>query len=124
MSKCPFTGCALEKTGGCEPSYREICKHHAEEMKMDISQLHAALRRGVVHVVFTKANGQERAMKATLNDAFLPEENRGRSTLTETDSTAISVWDVEAKGWRAFRLDSLKEINGISVSSSVSMLSE
>ncbi len=27
---CPFTGCPLEKTGGCQPSYRAECEHQAQ----------------------------------------------------------------------------------------------
>jgi hypothetical protein len=91
---------------------------------MDLQQLHAALRRGVVEVVFRKANGERRVMSATLNDAFLPEENRGRSVLAETEASALSVWDTQNNGWRAFRVDSVISVNGMPFSASASMLSE
>lgn len=26
---CPFTGCPLEKTGGCLPEYKAQCEHQA-----------------------------------------------------------------------------------------------
>jgi len=28
---CPFQGCPLDKSGGCESRYREICEYHAEQ---------------------------------------------------------------------------------------------
>lgn len=30
QEKCPFPGCPLEKTGGCEPEYKAQCLHQAE----------------------------------------------------------------------------------------------
>jgi hypothetical protein len=28
--KCPFPGCPLENTGGCEPEYKAQCRHQAQ----------------------------------------------------------------------------------------------
>lgn len=30
QEKCPFPGCPLEKTGGCQPEYKVECLHQAE----------------------------------------------------------------------------------------------
>ena len=67
------------------------------------------LKRNLIKVVFTKANGEERIMNCTLHDSVLP-----GPTITETkkkvNPDTISVWDVDANGWRSFRMDSIKEV--------------
>ena len=71
------------------------------------------LRRGLCEVVFTKANGEERQMTCTLHSDYLPpiseeEDNpsKPKRTSNETDDV-VTVWDVDAEGWRRFRLDSI-----------------
>jgi hypothetical protein len=88
-------------------------------------QLHTLLLNGVVEVLFTKADGTDRRMLATLNDGYLPEESRGKGQLLgETSAAHMSVWDTEANSWRAFRLETIKsvKIKGIEYSPSRSML--
>ncbi len=64
-----------------------------------------------VTIVFTKSDGSPRVLKCTLDPAVLPEQ---QSALTETkrheNQDVLAVWDVEAGGWRSFRLASIKEI--------------
>ena len=68
------------------------------------------LRQGECEVVFTKANGDERQMVCTLHPDFLPyvDHDAPKGQSNETDE-AVTVWDVEAQGWRKFRIDSLIE---------------
>lgn len=66
------------------------------------------LRNEVCEVVFTKKDGSERNMFCTLHPDILPiQEN-----ITEKDKlpsdTVITVWDIEADGWRSFRVDTIK----------------
>lgn len=69
------------------------------------------LRNGVVTVSFTKVDGSERTMTCTLLPDYLPEEYRSKQPmLTETVGSSISVWDVNANGWRAFRVDSVTAV--------------
>lgn len=82
--------------------------------------LKTMLRKSVVEVVFTKKDGTERTMKATLKAEYLPviqpksevlgvtteEASSPRPRAKSADS--IAVWDVEANGWRSFRWDSIK----------------
>lgn len=66
------------------------------------------LRTGVATVTFLKVDGTKRVMECTLEPSYLPEEFRNRgAVLTETAGNHISVWDVQASGWRSFRLDSI-----------------
>lgn len=70
------------------------------------------LREGKVSVTFTKTNGDKREMICTLVPSVLPVQE----TITETKKSnpdVCSVWDLEAKGWRSFRWDSVIEINQI-----------
>ena len=71
------------------------------------------LRNNVVTVTFTKVNGEERVMKCTLLPEYVPNAttNNGQVLLQESESKAVSVWDVHANGWRSFRVDSVKSIS-------------
>ena len=70
----------------------------------------------IVTVKFKKADGSERVMKCTLMQSMIPQTTK---TVAETNNTVkerrendsvVAAWDVEAEGWRSFRLDSIIEI--------------
>lgn len=71
------------------------------------------LHRGICTVTFTKVNGETRTMQCTLHPDYLPESR----LLTEDDTprtqdpNTLPVWDIESKGWRSFRLDSVTNFN-------------
>lgn len=71
------------------------------------------LHNGVHTVVFTKVNGDERTMRATLLPEYV---NNGKMLLQESESkrpenpNVVSVWDMDNNGWRSFRVDSVKEL--------------
>jgi hypothetical protein len=77
-------------------------------------QLKEFCQNGVVTVVFTKADGSERTMKATLLPEYV---NNGKTLLQESENKrpenpdVLAVWDVDAKGWRSFRIDSIKGVS-------------
>ncbi len=62
------------------------------------------LESGTKKITFTKVDGSERVMNATLDPAVLPNgvsaQQRNASTLT--------VFDTDKQDWRAMRLDSIK----------------
>ena len=83
-------------------------------MVMDKSNVIALMKEGVVTVEFTKVNGDYRKMEATLQPERMPEvvvEIEEKSPKKKSD-TSLSVWDVNAEGWRSFRWDKLKTVNG------------
>jgi len=69
-----------------------------------------SLYNNICFVNFTKMDGTLRGMRCTLRSDMLPpqtdlEEHTQRKQSTES----ISVWDLEVKGWRSFRADSVIE---------------
>jgi len=72
------------------------------------------LRNNIVTVTFTKVDGTERVMKCTLLGEYVPNAaTNGRVLLNEDTNggTSISVWDVEANAWRAFRIGAVKNVS-------------
>jgi len=68
------------------------------------------LHNNICFVQFTKMDGTLRGMRCTLRSDMLPtqtdlEEHTQRKQATES----IAVWDLEVKGWRSFRTDSVIE---------------
>lgn len=74
-----------------------------------IGDLKFVLHRGVVEVRFRKVNGDERVMNCTLNTDIVP-KYEGTTTRKKNDNV-LCVWDVDANGWRSFRLDSVSQFN-------------
>lgn len=70
------------------------------------------LKSSVATVTFTKVDGSQRVMTCTLQKKYLPEEyqNREGEMLTEVEGNTVSVWDVNASGWRSFRVSSVTDI--------------
>jgi hypothetical protein len=66
-------------------------------------------KSNVLSVTFEKKDGSERVMKCTLMADKLPpvEVTEGKATKAENPDV-LAVWDLEASGWRSFRLDSVK----------------
>lgn len=81
-------------------------------MAYDKSTILAAARQGVITVRFTKKNGDERIMKCTLLSEYLPQQKDIEEVSTKENSNLLAVWDVEANGWRSFRIDSVISLNG------------
>jgi len=79
------------------------------EMKKWVKGL---LKSEIVTLTFTKKDGTERVMKATLKEEFLPADTEGwtANDTRKHNEDALAVWDTESQGWRAFRWDSLKSV--------------
>ena len=75
---------------------------------MQKEEIQNLLRHGECEVVFTKKNGDERQMVCTLHPDYLPavDPDAPKGKNNENEET-VTVWDVEAAGWRMFRIDSL-----------------
>lgn len=72
------------------------------------------LRHNVVTVTFTKVNGDERVMKCTLQANHIPNAPSQNGELVvegRSSSNNIAVWDVDAQGWRSFRIASVKNVS-------------
>lgn len=84
-------------------------------MNIDKENVISSLKEQVCKVVFTKANGDTRVMHATLKESMLPEqidlEESVQKKSKKPNPNVLAVFDVEAKGWRSFRWDSIKEFS-------------
>jgi len=88
---------------------------HAFDEQEGRDWLKSLLKDLVVEVVFTKKDGTERTMKATLKEDILPfvQQDFGDvdAPVRAKSKDSLSVWDVEANGWRSFRWDSIKSVH-------------
>lgn len=71
------------------------------------------LKDGVAVVNFVKKNGETRSMSCTLKSDLLPKvevnENTEKSS-RKVNNEVLAVYDVNANGWRSFRLDSVTSV--------------
>jgi hypothetical protein len=86
----------------------------SNEPLVDRESAIAFLRKSVCKVVFTKADGTERILYATLKSEYLPErtiqeaeEQAQKPQRKPRPDNTLAVWDVEASAWKSFRLDSV-----------------
>lgn len=67
--------------------------------KDTIAQL---LQKYVANITFVKKDGTERTMKCTLDPAIIvPYDRKTNEREKAPNDAIISVWDVEASGWRS-----------------------
>ncbi len=76
--------------------------------------LKSHLAFGPVTVVFTKKDGTERVMECTTSSKIVPAEPvvEGAEPKREkkVNEDVMPVYDLEAKHWKSFRWDSVKEV--------------
>jgi len=70
------------------------------------------LKNTVVEVTFTKLNGDERVMPCTMLECYLPPAKEGAKEKKPNDKV-ISVWALEANGFRSFHYDRVKAVEEI-----------
>lgn len=80
------------------------------------------LRNNIIEVHFTKVNGQPRVMRCTLATRYLPEsyvqntqEQETEKKFHEQNTETLAVWDVQQKGWRSFKIDSVTYVQALDV---------
>jgi len=67
------------------------------------------LHESVVEVTFTKKDGTERLLRATLHQDKIPQENKPKEDTPQRTKSeeAQAVYDLDNDGWRSFRWDSV-----------------
>jgi hypothetical protein len=76
-----------------------------EAMREDLKN---NLRAKIGTVTFTKANGDERIMRCTLQESVLPKQTDLEEAVQKKGPTdSLAVWDLEKNAWRSFRYDSV-----------------
>ena len=81
---------------------------------LDREGMIARLRAGTCRVVFEKLNGELRDMTCTLKQDEIPGHHQPKTTIDEEEGmlktiTAVKVFDVNADGWRSFRVENVRE---------------
>lgn len=73
------------------------------------SEMIKELQSGTKVVTFTKVNGEKRVMTCTLDANLITEDVREDVVKSPkaVNEEVLPVWDVNAKGWRSFRIDSV-----------------
>jgi len=68
-----------------------------------------ALKSGLSEVTFTKVNGDLRIMTCTLDNSIMPEDMRPKDDAPTKvpNPEVIAAYDVEADGWRSFRVENV-----------------
>lgn len=86
---------------------------------IDKYTLKEQLKNGVITVVFEKTDGTERTMRATLSDLYVPQvepqmlseyDGQVPKNARQLNDNVQAVWDIDAGGWRSFRIDSVKQV--------------
>ena len=80
-------------------------------MTYDRNMMMQELQQRVCRVIFKKTNGEERDMMCTLQEDVVPaatkEDPLSQKKVRSINEEVIPVWDVNANGWRSFRVDSV-----------------
>lgn len=77
-------------------------------------ELRNKLREHDCEVTFTKVDGTIRTMPCTLRPAALPAQDASKVTeAKEPNYKNISVWCLDKKEWRSFRVANVKEVRVI-----------
>ena len=80
--------------------------------KLDLKGL---LEQNVIVVDFTKLDGDKRIMTCTLREDMKPRATKvdpmSQKKIREISDAVVSVWDVNAQGWRSFRYDRINSVD-------------
>ena len=77
------------------------------EITVDRSEMIQELHDRNCKVIFRKVDGTERTMICTLNEGAIDNGDVAKREVKSRNDNVIAVWDVENKGWRSFRVDSV-----------------
>ena len=84
-----------------------------KDVKIFKKWLKGHLAYGPTTVVFTKKDGTERTMTCTTKPELVPAESIVEGVEKKekkVNEEVIPVYDLDAKGWRSFRCDSVKQV--------------
>ena len=103
---------SIEKDGTESSVSETIANLKGIPTKPDLKNL---LEQNVLTVDFTKLDGDKRVMTCTLREDMKPRATKddamSQKKVREVSDAVVSVWDVNAKGWRSFRYDRINSVN-------------
>jgi hypothetical protein len=68
------------------------------------------LSESTLVVTFNKLDGDERVMTCTKDTKLIPEESLPKTNKPPKAQGLVTVWDVNAKGWRSFKYDRVTKV--------------
>jgi hypothetical protein len=68
------------------------------------------LQKEVLTVTFLKLDGDKRVMDCTKSFSVIPEASHPKSDKPSKEGT-VTVWDINAKGWRSFKYDRVQVVD-------------
>jgi hypothetical protein len=85
-----------------------------KDIKIFKRWLKSHLAYGPTTVIFTKKDGTERVMNCTTNPELVPAveivESAEPKKERKVNEEVMPVYDLEAKAWKSFRWDSIKQV--------------
>ena len=72
-------------------------------------ELNKTLKETTLVVTFNKLDGAERVMTCTKSFDVIPEANHPKSDKPNKEGN-VTVWDVNANGWRSFKYDRVTKV--------------
>jgi len=73
------------------------------------STLATMLTESVQTITFNKVNGDQRVMNCTLMSKYLPPTTNAEPS-KKVNEEVLSVWDVDAQGYRSFRMNNITNV--------------
>lgn len=77
------------------------------ETAFDKAVVEAQLAAGLSRVQFYKVDGSIRELVCTRDMTIIPEDRRPTTEGRSKNTTTVTVYDVEEKGWKSFILENL-----------------
>lgn len=72
------------------------------------------LQQETLVVTFNKLDGDQRVMTCTKSTDVIPKESLPKTNKEPKEGT-ITVWDINAKGWRSFKYDRVTKVEHLQV---------
>ena len=83
-----------------------------ESVELFFDRIKDILRNQELTITFTKKDGTDRVMRCTLDPNKLPiQENTNTNSIRKVSTETMSVFDLDAQGWRSFTKKAVKSID-------------
>lgn len=83
---------------------------NSKELKITRDWIKSVLLTNTAKITFIKKDGTERVMFCTLKEDLVEYQDKKTDRQKEPNQDVLPVYDLDAKGWRSFRIDSVKGI--------------
>lgn len=91
----------------------EVTEDYLDMISVERADLRNQLQKEILEVTFTKINGDKRTMNCTLIEGiarYNTIEKKKDVPERKVNEEVLSVWDVDANGWRSFRVNNVTRV--------------